>query len=1069
MEADNTHCSVPEWIIASNPSKYDVISAFRELGTIDWTQSANFSIGDIVYIYISSPEQALRLKCRVKQVDKPESTIEDRQFAYEEKYISKENGRYAELEMIEELKGVFYTKKYLEPHGFIVPQGSRRVTEELKEYLNIISVLKNSEEMDPDKHDGSYELMRSVIDAYETTTDRSVVDYNDLNLVYAMAIGTWRQGIEAKKKMLWKSNLSDNQKVIVEEKLDEVWKKAGDHYYKNRENYSQSIGMFGTGFYSFKGKTDNDSPRNFIELCIKINHMDDGEEQIYEICEGIINESLKGLQSAAVSTMLHCLKPTVFPVLNTNSDFGTIYEYLKLDIKKVRSIETYIDNCRAISRFRNENFAVKNYRIFDNAARMLKGYKEQTDIDYIGVLEYLNNNQEIPYEEPIKDSLSEERKGAVLQIKERGQWVIKELGKIGQLCCEKTDLDKADPGSWLDGSKTKTKKYLELQLKKKELANDPISVSLFVEKNGDAICFRVSLEIKNDGIEKAKIEAYHKHLELEQTEGLVYATGSNQWGRPDIIQEPLDRIREKYQAGNYRKVQPSIYIEFNDEKSNDQYEEEILAAVEKIMPYYDYVLGVGDEYWPSLDEFNPNITKEMWIKLLHDPSVTKIEYLDMLQKVLEQGGESTCSHLEEVYGGAQGAYNAYGRSFGQAVSQKLNIPAIIEDGTRRYYVFPFVGRHVMEDNKSRYSWKLRIELQQALEELCVHDIAAEDEKVNDQEFDKNLILYGPPGTGKTYSSAKYAVAICDGLSLEYVSSWDYDKVLERYNELKQKNCIVFTTFHQSYGYEEFIEGIKPVLSDAEDKSDIGYRIEDGIFKAFCKKASKSSIPHVFVIDEINRGNISKIFGELITLIESTKRDGAEEAMEVVLPYSGELFSVPNNVYIIGTMNTADRSIALMDTALRRRFGFVEMMPEVALLDGVNIEDNGVSVNIGTMLRVINERIAFLYDREHTIGHAFFMKLLKGGTVADLAAIFERSVVPLLQEYFYEDYEKIRLVLGDGAKKEISTQFIQVEDIPVDLFGIDISESIDISEQKNYMIAYENFKNIMTYKGISKKL
>ena len=192
-------------------------------------------------------------------------------------------------------------------------------------------------------------------------------------------------------------------------------------------------------------------------------------------------------------------------------------------------------------------------------------------------------------------------------------------------------------------------------------------------------------------------------------------------------------------------------------------------------------------------------------------------------------------------------------------------------------------------------------------------------------------------------------------------------------------------------------------------------------------------------------------------------------MEVVLPYSGDLFSVPNNVYILGTMNTADRSIALIDTALRRRFGFVEMMPDVSLLDGVNIVDNSVSVNIGQMLRVINERITFLYDREHTIGHAFFMKLVQGGTVSVLAEIFKKSVVPLLQEYFYEDYEKIRLVLGDSAKKDKDAQFIQVDDIPDDLFDIDVSETIDISEEKNYTIAYKNFNNIMAYKSISKRL
>ena len=151
--------------------------------------------------------------------------------------------------------------------------------------------------------------------------------------------------------------------------------------------------------------------------------------------------------------------------------------------------------------------------------------------------------------------------------------------------------------------------------------------------------------------------------------------------------------------------------------------------------------------------------------------------------------------------------------------------------------------------------------------------------------------------------------------------------------------------------------------------------------------------YVFIIDEINRGNISKIFGELITLIEDSKRAGRKEEASAILPYSGKKFSVPQNVYIIGTMNTADRSIALMDTALRRRFSFVEMMPDTGCLENIVVE----GINIAKVLDVINKRITYLYDREHTIGHAFFMKLHEEPTMEKLAEIFEKSIIPLLQE------------------------------------------------------------------------
>jgi 5-methylcytosine-specific restriction protein B len=171
---------------------------------------------------------------------------------------------------------------------------------------------------------------------------------------------------------------------------------------------------------------------------------------------------------------------------------------------------------------------------------------------------------------------------------------------------------------------------------------------------------------------------------------------------------------------------------------------------------------------------------------------------------------------------------------------------------------------------------------------------------------------------------------------------------------------------------------------------------------------------VLIIDEINRGNIANIFGELITLIEESKRDGQPESLAVTLPYSKESFTVPNNLYLIGTMNTADRSLIHMDTALRRRFEFEAMMPREALLEGLLIAGE---IDVAKMLRAINDRISVLYDREHTLGHSFFLPLmaLKPARIEDLANIFSRQVLPLLEEYFFEDWSKIRQVLGDDRK------------------------------------------------------
>ncbi|WP_195939695.1 AAA family ATPase [Romboutsia sp. 1001713B170131_170501_G6] len=346
----------------------------------------------------------------------------------------------------------------------------------------------------------------------------------------------------------------------------------------------------------------------------------------------------------------------------------------------------------------------------------------------------------------------------------------------------------------------------------------------------------------------------------------------------------------------------------------------------------------------------------------------------------------------------------------------------------------------------------------------------------DHGIDKNTILYGPPGTGKTYNIAKYVVRIIEGKNEDEIDMEDYNNVIDRFNKYKADGHAIFTTFHQSYSYEEFIEGIKPVIENKEENengSDISYTIENGIFKEFCTKASKDENKnnYVFIIDEINRGNMSKIFGELITLIENKKRIGSDESMTVKLPYSKSEFGVPKNVYILGTMNTADRSIALLDTALRRRFEFIEMMPDVNILNTLNngsditIDCNGKIINVCEIIKTINKRIEVLYDREHTIGHAYFMELVENPTLENLERILKKKIIPLLQEYFYDDYEKIGLILADNQVNDSRLHFIKEESIDSELFGIDF----DLDDRKVFKINDEAFKQPNSYIKIYSKI
>lgn len=294
----------------------------------------------------------------------------------------------------------------------------------------------------------------------------------------------------------------------------------------------------------------------------------------------------------------------------------------------------------------------------------------------------------------------------------------------------------------------------------------------------------------------------------------------------------------------------------------------------------------------------------------------------------------------------------------------------------------------------------------------------------------NQILYGPPGTGKTYKAIEIASNILGN---------------EKSSITKLKECytkqVEFITFHQSFSYENFIEGLKAKTKEGK----ITYEIEDGIFKNICKEAEENnSQNYVLIIDEINRGNISQIFGELISLIEDNKRSGNEEPLSIKLPYSKDDFAVPNNLYIIGTMNTADRSLTLLDTAFRRRFEFKEMLSDTEKISK-EIDD----IDLKKLLNAINKRIEFLYDKEHQIGHSYFMKIedLEG-----LQNVFATKILPLLEEYFFEDRGKIVTVLQDN------NNFYQLINPPA---GLDTEDKKIYHRNEKLRFSKEAFINIYT--------
>lgn len=273
----------------------------------------------------------------------------------------------------------------------------------------------------------------------------------------------------------------------------------------------------------------------------------------------------------------------------------------------------------------------------------------------------------------------------------------------------------------------------------------------------------------------------------------------------------------------------------------------------------------------------------------------------------------------------------------------------------------------------------------------------------------------------------------------------------------------FVTFHQAFTYEDFVEGIKPQLETGSN--DITYEIKDGVFKQLANKAEKDPTNNYAIfIDEINRGNVASIFGELITLLEPDKRIDAVNEIKVKLPYSKTMFGVPSNLYVFGTMNTADRSVEALDSALRRRFSFREVMPNYKIVReilGVNNEWNGL--HIDSILEKINKRIVRLIDRDHQIGHSYFLKLSdfeKDGITEGLKAIFSENIVPLLQEYFFNDTNKLGLVLGDGFlisedNQENSDPLWAIFDGDGSNYEDDIFEIIDAKKMSD-----DQFKNAL---------
>jgi hypothetical protein len=394
-------------------------------------------------------------------------------------------------------------------------------------------------------------------------------------------------------------------------------------------------------------------------------------------------------------------------------------------------------------------------------------------------------------------------------------------------------------------------------------------------------------------------------------------------------------------------------------------------------------------------------------------------------------GEGTGQRVEEGVKGIYACGELRGVTF-QPVGYAYRIPQASLDIKS---VFPYESRFISENDFMQNDVLRKIDVitkpnesphqltrEQGEEILRMLKVASPPE----EEYlgPKNQIFYGPPGTGKTYKAFSRALEIINNdPSYCNPAQKKREDISKEFEERRKNGQIEFVTFHQSYSYEEFVEGIFPRLSSSDadtsaadaKTSDIGYYRRDGIFKKISLTAQHNpSKNYVLIIDEINRGNISKILGELITLLEEDKRLGKINEIQVTLPYSQLLFGVARNLNIIGTMNSADRGIALIDIALRRRFTFEPFMPEYEATGLTSLDVDGL--NLGNLLKKINKKIAILLDQDHQLGHSYFMKIADTEEKAQkLYDVWYQEIIPLLQEYFYNDFEKLEMILNRYEK------------------------------------------------------
>ena len=782
----------------------------------------------------------------------------------------------------------------------------------------LISDIKKTGDLLPEEHDGSYILVKELVSEYAKLDDNTFVDSKDLEAIYHMCIGTWKQSVEKKKKSIDLTHLPQKSKDHMISVLDEVWNNACLRKYSNHEESSKNptVGMFGTGFYSFHN-TSEDDVRTFIKMCTSIMPLEDDEE-IFEIVENVMEKGIEGVATASLSMMLHCLKPYTFPIINGNFTGETIFPLLGVKLVKPKHANTYILNCRAIKEFRDSNFGRINYRVLDLFSLKLDNYRENTiNIDKLkqAIEGYKNRFTENIEEETYKwKAIRQFQKTFDMEADDFADMFWTATSKAGNLLAGSHYLPRALMREMIEFDQDTCRQMFQ------NLFDESIPVLKRIgtfKQAADALNGRMQ-DNKNPHHQTYRSITVYLFFMYPQKYGNFipqkFEEAANYLEYGDLSQQgTLSRVAEYFRMVDqiWKEVQKdSALIALNKSRLDEScYPDENSHVLAEDMVYYisKHYKELQDEpitpksnfdYWPSDEEYPMNITSDEWKKYLIEEEMGKHnQIMQMLKGLLEFGGEASCKQLAEEYGGNPSSYVGRAVNLGRRAKKYFNLPPVMDGDQERFFPIPFLGKHSEIDGTGQYVYKLRDELKEALEGMNLTDIDPHNDETPITGENNTCWLYAP-GRG----ASKWDECVAQGVML---LGWPEIGDLSQYNSREEIISImkdiygdVSSYWMNSFATWQFSHVIKPgdIIYAKKGRSKIVGR---GIVKSeYYYDSERDEFPNVIDVDWTDIGEWPhpglaqvktlteiKIHGEYYTLLEQLFEDGQHGLPE----YTDQMF------------------------------------------------------------------------------------------------------------------------------------------------------------------------------------